>query len=68
MADTIANKHYPECSQYLTTEHLAWILNTQREFHRLGIKAWEVQERLDAKFPPEEHVALWETLLSHIGA
>jgi len=52
----------------LTTEHLAWILNIQREWQREPIKAAIVQERMDSKFPASEHVMVWERLLVAIGA
>ena len=52
----------------LTTEHLAWILNIQREWQRQGIEAPDVQERMDAKFPTSEHVMIWEFLIVAISA
>ena len=52
----------------LTTAHLAWILNIQREWQRQGIEAPDVQERMDAKFPTSEHVMIWERLLVAVGA
>ena len=52
----------------LTTEHLAWILNIQREWQREPMKAAIVQERMNAKFPASEHVMIWERLLVAIGA
>ena len=52
----------------LTTEHLAWILNIQREWQREPMKAAIVQERMDSKFPASEHVMIWDRLLVAIGA
>ena len=52
----------------LTSEHLAWILNIQREWRREPMKAAIVQERMDSKFPASEHVMIWERLLVAIGA
>jgi hypothetical protein len=52
----------------LTTEHLAWILNTSREWQRDPIKAAIVQERMDSRFPAIEHGMIWERLLVAIGA
>ena len=51
----------------LTTEHLAFILNISREWQREPMKAAIVQERMDAKFPASEHMAIWERLLIAIG-
>ena len=51
----------------LTTEHLAFILNISREWQREPMKAALVQERMDAKFPASEHMAIWERLLIAIG-
>ena len=52
----------------LTSEHLAWILNIQREWQREPMKAAIVQERMGSKFPASEHVMIWERLLVAIGA
>ena len=52
----------------LTPEHLAWILNIQREYFREPMGAAIVQERMDARFPASEHVMVWERLLVAIGA
>ena len=52
----------------LTSEHLAWILNIQREWQREPMKAAIVQERMHSKFPASEHVMIWERLLVAIGA
>ena len=51
----------------LTTEHLAFILNISREWQREPMKSAVVQERMNAKFPASEHVAIWERLLVAIG-
>ena len=51
----------------LTSEHLAFILNISREWQREPMKAAIVQERMDAKFPASEHMAIWERLLIAIG-
>ena len=51
----------------LTTEHLAFILNISREWQREPMKAAIVPERMDAKFPASEHMAIWERLLIAIG-
>ena len=51
----------------LTTEHLAFILNISREWQREPMKAAIVQERMDAKFPASELMAIWERLLIAIG-
>ena len=52
----------------LTSEHLAWIIDIQREYFREPMKAAIVQERMDSKFPASEHVMIWERLLVAIGA
>ena len=51
----------------LTSEHLAFILNISREWQREPMKSAVVQERMDAKFPESEHIAIWERLLVSIG-
>ena len=51
----------------LTSEHLAFILNISREWQREPMKAAIVQERMDAKFPASEHMAIRERLLIAIG-
>ena len=51
----------------LTTEHLAFILNISREWRREPMKSAVVQERMNAKFPASEHVAIWDRLLVAIG-
>ena len=54
-------------SDGMSTTHLAWILNISREWQREPIKAAVVQERMNAKFPESEHVAIWQRLLIAIG-
>ena len=51
----------------LTTAHLAFILHISREWQREPMKSAVVQERMNAKFPASEHVAIWERLLVAIG-
>ena len=51
----------------LTSEHLAWILNISREWQREPMKSAVVQERMNAKFPATDHVAIWQRLLVSIG-
>jgi len=51
----------------LTSEHLAFILNISREWQREPMKSAVVQERMNAKFPESEHVAIWQRLLVSIG-
>ena len=51
-----------------TSEHLAWLLNTVRDHQRNTLPALEIQRRMDAKFPANEHRALWEKLLETVGA
>jgi len=51
----------------LTSEHLAFILNISREWQREPMKSAVVQERMNAKFPESEHVAIWQRLLVAIG-
>ena len=51
-----------------TSEHLAWLLNTVRDHQRNTLPALEIQRRMDSKFPPNEHRALWEKLLETVGA
>jgi len=51
----------------LTAEHLAFILNISREWQREPMKSAVVQERMNAKFPESEHVAIWQRLLVSIG-
>ena len=51
----------------ITSEHLAFILNISREWQREPMKAAVVQERMNAKFPASEHVAIWQRLLVSIG-
>jgi len=51
----------------ITSEHLAFILNISREWQREPMKAAVVQERMNAKFPESEHVAIWQRLLVSIG-
>ena len=50
----------------LTSEHLAFILNISREWQREPMKSAVIQERMNAKFPESEHVAIWERLLDII--
>ena len=64
----------------LTTEHLAWILDIQREWKggridgnwifeaQAPLSSAIVQERMDSRFPTIEHVMIWEHLLVAIGA
>jgi len=51
----------------LTSEHLAFILNIAREWKREPMRSAVVQERMNAKFPASEHVAIWQRLLVAIG-
>jgi len=51
----------------LTSEHLEFILNISREWQREPMKSAVVQERMNAKFPESEHVAIWQRLLVSIG-
>ena len=57
-----------DIGDYVTSEHLAWILDIQREYFREPMGAAIVQERMDARFPTSEHVMIWERLLVAIGA
>jgi hypothetical protein len=54
-------------SDGMSTTHLAWILNISREWQREPMKSAVVQERMNAKFPASEHVAIWQRLLVSIG-
>ena len=51
----------------ITSEHLAFILNISREWQREPMQSAVVQERMNAKFPASEHVAIWQRLLVSIG-
>jgi hypothetical protein len=51
-----------------TTIQLGWILNIVREWRRNTLPALEIQRRMDAKFPANEHRMLWVKLLESVGA
>ena len=55
-------------SEGFTADHLGWLLNTVRDHQRNTLPASEIQRRMDAKFPANEHKALWVKLLETVGA
>ena len=46
-----------------TTRALAFILNTYREHERTRLTSKAIQERMNAKFDPRLHNAIWKRLI-----